>query len=233
MKKVKVVILCGGKGTRLAEETKKVPKPLVKIGRLPILEHIINHYRKYQFEDFILAAGYKHGQISHHFKNDKKVKVVNTGLNTFTGGRIKRLEKIFQKENLFMVTYGDGLSDINIKQLLRFHIDHKKIATLAAVRPPARFGRVIIKGSKVISFKEKKQANEGWINGGFFVFNKEIFSFLKNDQTILEQYPLEKLTAQNQLMAFKHENFWQCMDTIRDRDYLRELYSKKQAIFKT
>ena len=130
-----------------------------------------------------------------------------------------------------MVTYGDGLSDINIKQLLRFHIDHKKIATLAAVRPPARFGRVIIKGSKVISFKEKKQANEGWINGGFFVFNKEIFSFLKNDQTILEQYPLEKLTAQNQLMAFKHENFWQCMDTIRDREILENNFKQKKIKF--
>lgn len=227
---IKVVILCGGRGTRLSEETKVIPKPLVKIGRFPILSHIIEHYNKFGYQNFILALGFKGNAIKEKFKNKSNIQCVDTGLNSMTGGRIKRLKNII-KDEVFCVTYGDGLCSVDLDKLLNFHIRHGKIATVTAVRPPARFGRIILKNTKVKSFEEKNQLNEGWINGGFFIFNREIFDYIQDDQTSLEQNPLETLSKKGELMAFKHNGFWQCMDTIRDRDYLRELYKKKYSFF--
>lgn len=232
---LKVVILCGGKGTRIVEETTKKPKPMIKIGNKPILVHIIDIFKHYGFNDFILASGYKREIIVKYFKNYKKptnIKVINTGKETMTGGRILRLQKLLKKEKHFLMTYGDGVSDINLNKLLKFHKKHKKIATVTAVHPPVRFGELKIKGSKVSKFEEKPQAKAGWINGGFFVLSNKIFRYIKNDNTIFEREPLEKLSKENQLMAYKHDNFWQCMDTLRDKLMLNSLWNKKRAPWK-
>jgi len=226
---MKVIILCGGIGSRLAEETKLIPKPMVKIGNLPILLHIIKIYKHYGFNEFILATGYKSSIIENYFKNKKNIKCVYTGKNTLTGGRLLKLKKFFRNGENFMLTYGDGLTSQNIKKLVNFHIKHKKIATMTTVKPPARFGEVFLKGSRIIKFEEKSQLNENWINGGFFVFNYEIFKFIKEDQIMLERQPLTKLTKINQLRAFRHTGFWQCMDTMRDKNILLSLLKNKKA----
>ena len=226
---MKVIILCGGIGSRLAEETKLIPKPMVKIGNLPILLHIIKIYKHYGFNEFILATGYKGSIIENYFKNKKNIKCIYTGKNTLTGGRLLKLKKFFRNGENFMLTYGDGLTNQNIKKLVNFHIKHKKIATMTTVKPPARFGEVFLKGSRIIKFEEKSQLNENWINGGFFVFNYEIFKFIKEDQIMLERQPLTKLTKINQLRAFRHTGFWQCMDTTRDKNILLSLLKNKKA----
>lgn len=226
---MKVVILCGGLGSRLAEETKLIPKPMVKIGNIPIIEHIIKIYEFYGFNDFILATGYKNNVIKKYFRNKKNVQCVYTGKDTLTGGRLLRLKKFFKKKDNFMLTYGDGLTNQNIKKLFSFHLKHKKIGTMTTVKPPARFGEVFLEGNKVIKFEEKTQLKNNWINGGFFVFNYKIFSFIKGDKTMLERKPLERLVNLNQLMAFKHAGFWQCMDTMRDKNILIKLLSLNKA----
>ena len=194
---MKVVILCGGFGTRLSEETSIKPKPMVKIGNKPILQHIINLYCKYGFREFILALGYKGYFIKNYFikRKEKKIKVklVDTGRATLTGGRLRRLKKLFSDNENFMLTYGDGISNQNLNKLKKFHLKHKKIATMTVVRPPVRFGEVRLKKNLVTMFKEKPQSSASWINGGFFVFNSKIFDFIKDDKTMLEKEPLEKL----------------------------------------
>tara|TARA_Y100000590_G_scaffold142531_1_gene163599 strand:+ start:16331 stop:17023 length:693 start_codon:yes stop_codon:yes gene_type:complete len=226
---MKAVILCGGLGSRLAEETKLIPKPMVKIGKKPIIDHIIKIYENYGYKEIILATGYKNKIIEKHFKNKKNVKCIFTGKKTSTGGRILRLKKYFKKNENFMVTYGDGVTSLNLINLLKFHLKHKKIATLTSVKPPARFGEVFIKGTRVSKFEEKPQLNKNWINGGFFVFNYKIFSFIKNDNIMLEREPFQKLTSKKQLMAFRHYGYWQCMDTMRDKKILDKLWREKKA----
>ena len=226
---MKVVILAGGKGTRLSEYTKSIPKPMVKINKIPIIVHIMKHYSKHGFKDFIIAAGYKKKKIKNYFKkkiNNWNVRIVDTGKNTMTGGRVKRLKKYLGNE-AFLLTYGDGVSDVNIKNLLKFHKKSKSIITLTAVRPPARFGAVTIKKNKVVKFKEKSKLGESWINGGFFIIEPGFFSFIKNDGTYLEKEPLENASKKKLLAAFKHEGFWQCMDTIRDKELLEVQLKKK------
>ena len=226
---MKVVILAGGFGTRLSEYTKSIPKPLVSISKEPMLIHIMRLYEKYGFKEFIIALGYKGSLIKKYFKKKKfnwNIKLVDTGLKTMTGGRIKRLKKYIGNET-FLLTYGDGLSDLNLHNLIKLHKKKKKIATLTAVRPPARFGAIKINGSQVNYFKEKSKLDEGWINGGFFVFEPEIFKYIKNDKTFLEKEPMQKLSKNKQLIAFKHRGFWQCMDTLRDKKILEEKFKKK------
>jgi len=225
---MKVVILCGGLGSRLAEETKIIPKPMIKIGHLPTLSHIIKIYSHFGFKDFILATGYKSNIIENYYKKSKNIKCIYTGKNTHTGGRLLRLKKYFKKGENFMLTYGDGLTNQNLKKLLKFHLKHKKIATLTSVKPPARFGEVFLKGSRVSKFEEKPQLNRSWINGGFFVFNYEIFNFISGDQIMLEREPFHKLTKKKQLMAYKHYGFWQCMDTMRDKNILKKMWIEKK-----
>ena len=225
---MKVVILAGGLGSRLSEHTNIIPKPMVKILNVPIIVRIIKFYKKFGYNEFIIASGYKHSVIKNYFlKNckDINIKIVNTGLKTMTGGRIKKIKKYIGKER-FMLTYGDGLSNVNLKKLLNFHISSKNFVTLTAVRPPARFGGIKISRKKVKYFKEKSNLEEGWINGGFFVMEPEIFKFIKNDQTILERYPLEKICRIKKLGAHKHFGQWQCMDTIRDKEILENLVKK-------
>ncbi len=232
---MKCIILAGGKGSRLSELTKSIPKPMVTINNKPIIFHIMCHYRKYGIKDFIIAAGYKKKIIKNYFKKnffDWNVKIVDTGLKTMTGGRLKRLEKYIDKDEDFMFTYGDGVSNVNIKKLLNFHYKEKKILTVTAVHPPARFGEIVLNKNLVKSFKEKPQVKNGWINGGFFVSNYKFFKFIKKDQDILEKDPLENLCKQKQLAAYKHDGFWKCMDTIRDRDVLREIYKKNENLYK-
>ena len=226
---MQVVILCGGVGSRLAEETKLIPKPMVKIGKLPIVQHIINYYEYYGFTDFILATGYKKEIIEKYYKNNKKIKCIFTGKNTLTGGRLLRLKKYFNKDENFLLTYGDGLTNQNLKDLLKFHLKHKKIATLTAVKPPARFGVLKIKGKKVSSFKEKPQLKNNWINGGYFVFNSKIFDYISSDKTMLEREPFKKLTKKKHLIAYKHFGFWQCMDTMREKITLSKLLKERKA----
>ena len=226
---MKIVILCGGLGSRLAEETKLMPKPMVRIGSLPIIRHIINYYKSFGFNEFILATGYKKNILENYFKKEKKIKCIFTGNNTLTGGRLLRLKKYFSKNENFMLTYGDGLSNVDLKKLLKFHMKHKKIATLTSVKPPARFGEVFISGNRVSKFEEKSQLNQNWINGGFFVFNEKIFKYIKHDLKMLEREPFKKLTQKRELMAFKHFGFWQCMDTMRDKKILNKLLKEKKA----
>lgn len=233
---MKVIILCGGLGTRLAEETKTKPKPMVKIGRKPIIWHLIKYYQFYGFNEFILATGYKSQVLGDYFKKNKiknsEIKLIYTGNETLTGGRLLRLKK-FLKDDDFLLTYGDGLSNVNLKKLISFHYKNKSIATLTAVRPPVRFGELKLSLSgKIKEFKEKPQASSSWINGGFFVMNKNIFKYLKNDKTVLEKYALEKLSKQNKLSAYKHFSFWQCMDTMRDKIYLNKLWKEKKTPWK-
>lgn len=226
---MKIVILCGGLGSRLSEETKLIPKPLVKIGNIPIIQHIINIYSFYGFKDFILATGYKNKLIEKYFKKKKNIKCVFTGNSTLTGGRLLRLKKLFNKNETFMLTYGDGLTNQNLTKLLKFHLKHKKIATLTAVKPPARFGELFLKGNRITEFEEKPQLNNNWINGGFFVFNYEIFNLIRGDKMMLEREPLTKLAKKKELMAFRHKGFWQCMDTMRDKNVLNNLWKSKKA----
>ena len=228
---MKIVILCGGKGTRLSEETIKIPKPKVKIGTKPILIHIMNFYELYGFNDFILATGYKQNIIRDYFKknkNFKMVRVVNTGQNTLTGGRLLRLKKYFNRNENFMLTYGDGVTNLNLKNLVKFHRKNNKIATVTAVKPPVKFGELKIKKSLVKQFEEKPQSSAGWINGGFFVLNSKIFKYIKNDSTMLEREPLKKLVKLKQLVAYKHSGFWKCMDTLRDKVLLNQILKKKK-----
>jgi len=225
---MKVVILAGGLGTRLSEYTKKIPKPMVKINKKPIIFHIMKHYAKFGFKDFFIAAGYKQQVLKNYFRKKNfgwKINIIDTGPKTMTGGRLKRLKKYLKNET-FLLTYGDGISDVNINKLIKFHKKNKGFVTLTAVRPPARFGAIKIKGKKVTYFKEKSKLNEGWINGGFFVFEKEIFNYIKNDQTFLEKEPLSKIGSLKKLNAFKHNGFWQCMDTVRDKEILEKAFKK-------
>jgi len=228
----KVIILCGGLGTRIGHETKYKPKPMIKIDDKPILWHIMKIYKNYGYNDFILSAGYKYEMIKNYFKNSNefKVKIVNTGLNTETGGRILLLKK-YIKDKYFFMTYGDGISDINLKKLLAFHLKNKGIATLTAVRPPVRFGEIKFKAKKIKSFIEKPQTGSGWINGGFFVLNRDIFKFIKNKKTTFEREPLTKLYKKKKLIGYKHKGFWQCMDTIRDKIYIRNLIKKRKFLY--
>jgi glucose-1-phosphate cytidylyltransferase len=225
---MKVVILAGGKGTRLSEYTKTIPKPMIKIGRKTILEHIIKYYERFGFKEFIIATGYKSKIIENHFKKKKQIKIVNTGLNTLTGLRIKKLEKYLDKT--FMLTYGDGLSNINLNKLLKFHKKHKRLATLASVHPPARFGEIETKESLVSKFEEKPQLQKGWINGGFFVFEPGFFKYLLPKKNVmLEREPIKKMVKKRELSAYKHEGFWFCMDTLRDKNVLENLVKSKKA----
>lgn len=251
-----VVILCGGKGTRLSEETVTRPKPMVEIGGKPILWHIMKYYSTYGHKRFILALGYKADYIKDYFYNyknsnsdftidlnpetrpefhkmspesDWEITFIDTGLNTLKGGRIKRLEKYIKSDN-FHLTYGDGLSNVNLKELVKFHLSHKKIATVTAVRPPSRFGEMIISEDDVLEFEEKSQMHIGYINGGFFVVNKKIMNFLSEDEDCdLEFGPLQEIVKINELKAFKHNEFWQCMDNIRDREFLNNLVKENKA----
>ncbi len=203
---------------------------MIKILNIPIIVRIINHYSKYGFKDFIIASGYKSKIIENYFKKNLRnlnIKIVNTGINSMTGGRIKSLKK-YIKNSTFMLTYGDGVANVNLKKLLDFHNKNNYIATLTAVRPPARFGGIKLSGKTVKYFKEKSKLDEGWINGGFFVMNAKILNFIKNKKTVLEQYPLEKLSGLKKLGAYKHQGFWQCVDTIRDKEILENAIKKKK-----
>ncbi len=227
---MKLIILAGGLGTRMPEYTKTIPKPMVKVNKLPILQHIINHYLKFGIKQFYIALGYKKEIIKKYFKNKKfnyEIHLIDTGLKTMTGGRIKRIKKFLKKNEDFMVTYGDGISNVNIKKLYNLHKKKRSLVTLTAVRPPARFGALKILGNKVKYFKEKSKVDEGWINGGFFVMNEKFINFIKNDKTYLEREPLEKATKLNQLSAYKHSGFWQCVDTKRDKDRVETLLKNK------
>ena len=227
---MKVVILAGGLGTRLSEYTKIVPKPMVKINKKPIIIHIMEHYYKYGFKDFYVALGYKSNVIKRFFNQNKfnwNINLIDTGKSTMTGGRLKRLEKYLKNET-FMITYGDGVSNVNIKKLIVFHKKNKKLVTMTAVRPPARFGALKLVGNKVKYFKEKSSLDEGWINGGFFVMEPKFLKYIKNDKTFLEKSPLEYVAKKNQLLAYKHKGFWQCMDTKRDKEILEKIFRKKR-----
>ena len=232
---MKVVLLAGGFGTRLSEYTRTIPKPMIDIDCKPILFHIMKFYAKHGFKNFYIALGYKGEMIKKFFNKkffDWNINLIETGKNTMTGGRLKRLKKYIGKET-FMMTYGDGLSNINLKKLLKFHKKNKKLVTLTAVRPPARFGALKLKGNHVSYFKEKSRLDEGWINGGFFVMEPEFLKFIKNDNTYLEREPLEQVTKKKQLAAFKYEGFWQCMDTKRDKDKLNKIIKKKKLYFES
>mgnify|MGYP001432069012 FL=1 len=227
---MKVVILAGGLGTRISEYTKTIPKPMIKINQKPIIIHIMEHYAKYGFDSFYIALGYKGSVIKNYFKNKKfewDINLIDTGLKTMTGGRLKRLKKLLGNDT-FLMTYGDGLSDVNLKNLLKFHKKNKKLVTLTAVRPPARFGAIKLKGNKVKTFKEKEKMDEGWINGGFFVMEPKFLDLIRNDNTFLEKEPLEKVSSKSQLAAFKHTGFWQCMDSKRDKDKLELILKNKK-----
>ena len=228
---MKVIILAGGFGTRLSEYTSTIPKPMIQVGNKPILHHIMQFYANFGHTDFYVALGYKGEVIKKYFSNidsDWNINLIDTGSNSMTGGRVKRLQKFIGKET-FMLTYGDGLSDININNLISFHKNHGKMVTISAVRPPARFGALKLKDSEVVSFKEKSQLTESWINGGFFVIEPDFFKMIENDETVLEKGPLEKVTLINQLVAFRHEGFWQCMDHKLDKDLLDEMCKKNQG----
>ena len=230
---MKVILLAGGFGTRLSGYTKTIPKPMVVVGGQPMLIHIMKQYAKYGFKDFYIALGYR-GELIKKFFNKKffdwNINLVETGENTMTGGRLKRLKKYVGKAT-FMMTYGDGISNVNLGKLLKFHKKNNKLVTLTAVRPPARFGALKLKGNSVSYFKEKSKLDEGWINGGFFVMEPEFLKFIKNDNTYLEREPLEAVTQKKQLAAFRHEGFWQCMDTKRDKDNLNKILKRKKIKF--
>ena len=253
---MKVGILAGGVGTRLVEETEVKPKPMVEIGGRPILWHILRHYAHYGYNEFVIALGYKGevikkymvdysslnsnltvklktGSIDIHggYRPDWTVELVDTGISTLTGGRIKRLAPYLGTET-FMLTWGDGVSDINLHDLLKFHRSHGKLATLTAVRPPARFGHLVFKGDQVSQFSEKPQTMEGWINGAFFVLEPGVFDYIDGDDTQWEKEPMERLARDGQLMAYRHNSFWQCMDTLRDKKLLEDLWQHGGAPWK-
>ncbi len=232
---MKVVILAGGLGTRLAEYTHTIPKPMVEVGGEPILSHIIRIFKSYNYKDFIIAAGYKKEIIMDYYKNSKEfndIKIIDTGEKTMTGGRILRLKSFIDDNENFFMTYGDGLCNVNLNELIKFHLNHKKIATVTAVHPPVRFGELEIDEEKVIKFEEKSQAKAGWINGGFFILNNKVFDYIKDDNTLFEREPLEKLVDEKNLMAFKHEGFWKCMDNLRDKIELDKMYKNNQLLWK-
>lgn len=254
---MKVVLLAGGFGTRISEESQFKPKPMIEVGGMPILWHIMKEYAYYGFNEFIICAGYKQDYIKKYFAdyflhtsditfdftngNDMivhhrsaepwKVTVVDTGLKTMTGGRIKRIES-YVKNNTFMLTYGDGVSDVPIDKLVEFHRQHGKICTMTAVKPEGRFGILDIEDTTIKSFREKSRNDVGYINGGYMVLEPEIFAYIKDDSTTFEREPLENVANEGKLMAFKHNGFWQCMDTLRDREKLEELWNKGQAVWK-
>jgi len=253
---MKVAIVAGGVGSRLAEETEIKPKPMVEIGGKPILWHIMIHYAYYGFKDFVIALGYKGEQIKKYMvdyaalngnlrvdfrtgkvdmhsgvRPDWSVELVDTGITTLTGGRIKRLQPYLGNET-FMLTWGDGVSDVNLRELLAFHRSHGKLATLTAVRPPARFGHLTFDGNRVASFEEKPQTAEGWINGAYFVLEPGVFDYIDGDDTQWEKEPMERLARDGQLMAYKHSSFWQCMDTLRDKKLLEALWERGNAPWK-
>ena len=226
---MKTIILAGGHGTRIAEYSKKIPKPMIKIRGIPLLTHIMRIFKSQGYKEFIIAAGYKNKIINDYYsksKEFKNLKVINTGKNTMTGGRILKLKSYIKKRENFFVTYGDGLSNINLKKLIKFHLKNNKIATVTAVRPPVRFGELLIKKNKVIKFKEKPEIKSSWINGGFFVLNYKVFKYIKNYKTPFEKEPLEKLAKSKNLIAYKHKGFWKCMDNIADKNYLEKNYKK-------
>ena len=250
---MKVVILAGGFGTRLSEYTDTIPKPMVTVGGRPIIWHIMNTYAKYGHTDFYLALGYKAELVKEYFLNyrslnsdftvdlsngsiishqnentDWKVTLVDTGLESMTGGRVKRIQSFIGNEP-FLLTYGDGLADIDIDALIKFHKSHGKMVTVSAVHPGARFGELDMNKGKVTSFKEKPQTGKGWINGGYFVLEPEVFDLIEGDSTIFEKGPLENAAEMGELMAYQHDSYWQCMDTKRDRDHLEELWQSGKA----
>ena len=228
---MKVAILAGGFGTRLSEYTDTIPKPMVPIGNKPIIEHIMDIYAGYGHKDFYIALGYKGEIIKKYFENSKKewnINLIDTGSDTLTGGRLKRLHRYLKNDD-FLLTYGDGISDIDINQLIKFHKNHGKLVTISAVRPPARFGSLSLKGSDVLKFKEKTQLGESWINGGFFVMKPKFIDLINDDKTVLESEPLEKVTDLKEIKAFKHEGFWQCMDHKLDKDLLDQMVKEKKA----
>lgn len=254
---MKVAILAGGVGSRLSEETEIKPKPMVEIGGKPIIWHIMKHYAHYNFNDFVIALGYKGEYIKKYMvdycslnsnltvnlasgdvkvhdaaPDDWNVDLIDTGMATLTGGRIKRLAPVIGN-NRFMLTWGDGVSDVNLQKLLQFHEEHGKLATMTAVRPPARFGHLEFEGDKIIRFDEKPQTAEGWINGAFFVLEPEIFDYIAGDTTQWEKEPLERLAEEGQLMAYRHTSFWQCMDTLRDKHLLQSLWDAGNPPWKT
>ncbi len=253
---MKTIVLAGGFGTRLSELTANIPKPMVEIGGKPMLWHIMNIYSAYMFNEFILALGYKAEVVKEYFLNffainndlsidlsngktdvhkrnssDWLIHLVDTGLQTQTGGRLKRLKDWIGNET-FMMTYGDGLSNVNVTELVSFHKKHKKLATVTAVRPPARFGGLVINGNSVVEFTEKNQSKEGWINGGFFVLEPEVLDYIDGDRTLWEKEPLERLSSDGQLMAYFHEGFWQPMDTLREFRLLESLWQTGEAPWK-
>lgn len=253
---MQTVILAGGFGTRLSEETEIIPKPMIEIGNKPILWHIMKIYSHYGYNDFIICGGYKQDYIKEYFQNyfiknsdvsfdlknnsvkihrkqneDWKITIVDTGITSNTGGRLKKIQKFIKNDNFFL-TYGDGLSDVNISKLLNFHLKNKKLATLTAVRPEARYGILEIKNNLVKKFNEKPTSKDSWINGGFFVLNKKIFKFIKNYKSTWEQEPLKKITNAQNLCAYKHLGFWQSMDTLREKKILERLWSKKNPPWK-
>jgi glucose-1-phosphate cytidylyltransferase len=253
---MKVGILAGGKGSRLAEETIVKPKPMVEIGGQPIIWHIMMHYACYGFSDFVIALGYKgevlkkymsdyaslngnlrvnvgSGEISAFggYRPDWTVELIDTGLETMTGGRIKRLQP-YLGDDTFMLTWGDGVSDVDLSRLLAFHRSHGKLATITAVRPPARYGHLVFAGDQVVEFNEKPQIGEGFINGAFFVLEPGVFDYIEGDDTQWEREPMERLAAEGQLMAYKHTSFWQCMDTLREKHILETLWQSGKAPWK-
>jgi len=256
-KNIPVVILCGGQGTRLQEETAYKPKPLVEIGGRPVLWHIMQHYARYGFQEFYLALGYKGEMIKKYFldfyalnqnfsvslENGQvrtiqengveswQVHLIDTGQSTMTGGRLKKLAPLIG-ERTFLMTYGDGVSNINLEKLLTFHREQQALVTLTAVRPPARFGAIEFDGHRIRHFKEKSTVHEGWINGGFFVIQSEALNYIKED-VMWEHAPMEQLAEEGELYAYKHGGFWQCMDTTRDLKYLEDVWQTGEAPWKT
>ena len=231
---MKVVILAGGLGTRISEETKSKPKPMIKIGNKPILWHIMKIYSHYGINDFVVCCGYKSNVIKEYFKKNKipwEVKLVDTGLKTMTGGRLKKVEKYLDKDT-FCFTYGDTLNDVNIEKLIKFHQSKKKLATITACHPPEKYGVLKLQNEKVAEFKEKPKKENKWVNGGFFVLEPNIFDHIKNDKTIWEKYPMEKLVKMNQLVAYRHKGFYQPMDTMSDKKILDGMWKRKTASWK-
>lgn len=253
---MKVGILAGGKGSRLAEETVTRPKPMVEIGDKPIIWHIMRHYAYFNFKHFVIALGYKGEFIKRYmvdyaslnsdltvnlrtgdvkmnggYKPDWVIDLIDTGMETGTGGRIKRLAPYLGNET-FMLTWGDGVSDVNLHELLAFHRAHGKLATMTAVRPPARYGHLCLDGEQVVEFTEKPQIGEGWINGAFFVLEPGIFDYIEGDSVMFEQEPLRKLAQDGQLMAYRHTSFWQCMDTLREKHILEQLWQNPNPPWK-
>lgn len=251
---MKAVILAGGLGTRLSEETVTRPKPMVEIGGKPILWHIMNIFARHGIKEFIIAVGYKAEIIKKYFLNfyainnditidlssgntiihggkqpDWKIHVVDTGLHTQTGGRLKRLGKWLRGEDAFMFTYGDGVADIDIEGLLAFHRSHGRMATVTTVRSPSRFGRIAFSGDTISAFYEKPEAAEGWINGGFFVLSPRVIEYIQNDESILEREPIERLASEGELMGYRHFGFWSCMDTLKEKNTLEKLWNEGTA----